>query len=620
MRPAASGGATDPVTKAAFGDTVALHQSDYPRAVDAQGNADCESGQRGYPNEGVFTDHRTPGNQGPTYKGIAHVPDGRVLLRRAGRHRAVGAAMRRERGPTPFVVGVTLLVLAVIATYLSFAKDVPFINEPYEIKAAFRDTAGITPHSPVRIAGVEVGEVTHVEHTRPGAQSATVTLAIRDKGLPVHEDASAKIRPRIFLEGNFFVDLSPGSAGSGEMGEGETIPASRTTTPVQFDQVLGALKSDTRNDLRDVFSAVSTARDAGGARAFNDSLRFQPAAYKFTAIVSEALLGKRPGDLGDWIRDQGVVSGAADADPAKLRSLVVDFNRTAGALADRESALTAAVGELPRTLRAATPALDALEAAFPDVRALRAGRAAGRALARADGRRAAAARQAAARRGPGERARRAVAQPAQRDAAAGDRRQDGGAGAVEAAPAVELRERGARAVRQRPDRRQGVPDPRPRLPGAREVHERARRREPLVRRQRAVVQGPGVGRRGDAEPRQRALRLGDRADRRDQPRARQDAPAARTRRAVRDAGAAGPALDPGAARRPRSTRAASRSPREAKATATAVAIERRQLKSAGSKTKVSDHLATLADLRKIADLKGVTAQLEQSLRESERRP
>jgi virulence factor Mce-like protein len=79
VRPAASGGATDPVTHAAFGDTVALHQSDYPRAVDEHGNADCESGQRGYPNEGVFTDHRTPGNQGPTYKGIAHVPAGETF-------------------------------------------------------------------------------------------------------------------------------------------------------------------------------------------------------------------------------------------------------------------------------------------------------------------------------------------------------------------------------------------------------------------------------------------------------------------------------------------------------------------------------------------------------------
>jgi phospholipid/cholesterol/gamma-HCH transport system substrate-binding protein len=276
--------------------------------------------------------------------------------------------MRRERGPTPFVVGATLLVLAVLATYFAFTKDIPFVNEPYEIKAAFRDTAGITPHSPVRIAGVEVGEVTDIEHTSPGSQSATVTMAIHDDGRPVHADATAKIRPRIFLEGNFFVDLSPGTPGARELDDGATIPASRTTTPVQFDQVLGALQSDTRNDLRHVFTEVSKAQDAGGAKAFDDSLKYQPAAYKFSSIVSEALLGKHPGDLGDWVRDQGVVAGAADADPAKLRSLVVDFNATAGALADRESALTQAVGELPRTLRAAPPALDALEAAFPDVR------------------------------------------------------------------------------------------------------------------------------------------------------------------------------------------------------------------------------------------------------------
>jgi len=271
-------------------------------------------------------------------------------------------------GRSPLAVGVALLALAVLATYFSFAKDIPFVNEPYVIDAAFRDTAGIKAHSPVRIAGVEVGEVKQVEHTRPGAQSAVVTLALRGKGLPVHRDARAKIRPRIFLEGNFFVDLSPGTAGSGEMDEGATIPASRTTTPVQFDQVLQALQSDTRNDLRTVFREVGRAQDDGGAKAFNDSLRYQPAAYKFSAIVSEALLGKRPGDLGDWIRDQGVVAGAIDAQPQKLRALVVDFNETAAALADRESALRTAVGELPRTLRAAPPALNALRAAFPDVR------------------------------------------------------------------------------------------------------------------------------------------------------------------------------------------------------------------------------------------------------------
>ena len=78
VRPAA-GGSIDPVQQAAFGDAAALHQSDYGRAVDEQGNADCEAGQRGYLGDGPYTNHRTPGSQGPTYKGRARVPEGQTF-------------------------------------------------------------------------------------------------------------------------------------------------------------------------------------------------------------------------------------------------------------------------------------------------------------------------------------------------------------------------------------------------------------------------------------------------------------------------------------------------------------------------------------------------------------
>jgi hypothetical protein len=79
VRPAV-GGTIDPVQKQLFGDAAALHQADYARAIDAQGNADCEGGQRGYPDENsVSLNHRTPGNQGPTYKGRARVPAGETF-------------------------------------------------------------------------------------------------------------------------------------------------------------------------------------------------------------------------------------------------------------------------------------------------------------------------------------------------------------------------------------------------------------------------------------------------------------------------------------------------------------------------------------------------------------
>jgi virulence factor Mce-like protein len=65
-----------------------LHAQPYGAAVDAAGNADCESGQRGYPSSASFEipasaqlvgDPTTPGNQGPTFSGQAKVPKGETF-------------------------------------------------------------------------------------------------------------------------------------------------------------------------------------------------------------------------------------------------------------------------------------------------------------------------------------------------------------------------------------------------------------------------------------------------------------------------------------------------------------------------------------------------------------
>jgi hypothetical protein len=81
----ANGGTIDPVQHALSGDAAAFHDQIYNAAVDANGNADCESGQRGYveraatgypANLKIAVDTRTPGAQGPTYKGRPRVPAG----------------------------------------------------------------------------------------------------------------------------------------------------------------------------------------------------------------------------------------------------------------------------------------------------------------------------------------------------------------------------------------------------------------------------------------------------------------------------------------------------------------------------------------------------------------
>ena len=87
-------GANAPVNGGGFdsplGGNQYAHGPTYGAAVDAQGNADCETGQRGYVKQlnhldaqgrNFDTDPHTPGNQGPTFAGRAHVPAGETFTR-----------------------------------------------------------------------------------------------------------------------------------------------------------------------------------------------------------------------------------------------------------------------------------------------------------------------------------------------------------------------------------------------------------------------------------------------------------------------------------------------------------------------------------------------------------
>jgi virulence factor Mce-like protein len=85
LSPVDGGGSDSPL-----GGNEYLHAQVYGAAIDNQGNADCETGQRGYPKKlnyldpqgrDLATDAHTPGDQGPTFKGRARVPNGETFTR-----------------------------------------------------------------------------------------------------------------------------------------------------------------------------------------------------------------------------------------------------------------------------------------------------------------------------------------------------------------------------------------------------------------------------------------------------------------------------------------------------------------------------------------------------------
>ena len=295
--------------------------------------------------------------------------------------------MRRGPGSrfTPFQVGLIALIVIVIGTFLGASKDIPF-TKPYQLKAVFENAPPIHKGQAVRIAGVDVGKVSAVEPVGGDSPAVVVTMKLKDEALPIHKDAQIKVRPRLFFEGNLFFDIRPGTPQAGTVDDGGTIPVSQTSAPVQLDQVLGTLTTNTREDLQKLLIGYGDAlngppqpgEDADqdpdtkgetGAQALNDSLKYSAASLRGGAVLNDATQGTELHDLSKLIGSQQKVFAALSSHEGSLKDLITNFNTTMGALASQESNLRATIHELPQVLEAARPALDNLNAAFPSTRA-----------------------------------------------------------------------------------------------------------------------------------------------------------------------------------------------------------------------------------------------------------
>jgi ABC-type transporter Mla subunit MlaD len=292
-------------------------------------------------------------------------------------------AMRENRWrPGNTAMGLILVALMVAGGFLAFTKHIPFTGHGYELQATFRNAINIRVKSPVRIAGVDVGEVQKVE--RDG-DYATITFTVSDEGQPVRDDAFITLRPRMFLEGNFFLDLEPGSPAGEELHSGELIPVTRTSTAVQFDQVLAALQSPVRQDLSELLIGYGEALNhkptkaedktqdpavygKSGAEALNMTFDYGGDAGRGSAQVLEAFRGTEPRDLRRMIAASGQAFGALGAQEQDLQDLITNWNTFTGALASESHALGDTVHELGPAIEAQYAATKSLNAALPPLR------------------------------------------------------------------------------------------------------------------------------------------------------------------------------------------------------------------------------------------------------------
>jgi phospholipid/cholesterol/gamma-HCH transport system substrate-binding protein len=287
---------------------------------------------------------------------------------------------RHQPRVSSFAAGIIGLVVVAAACYLIFGGALPFSGSPFVLKGVFTSETQLHIPSPVRIAGVDVGEVVSVTHIQ-GSSAGLITMDINKNGLPIHADATANIRSRIFLEGNFYVDLAPGTPNAPVLSSGSTLPAANTSGPVQLDRVLAALTLDARTNLQTLLQGLGSTlnttgtpaenasqdvitRNLTGGQALNKSLQYSTGAFRGSAIVNEGLLGTEPHDLSKAVEGNSEVFRGFANSGQQLASFVHTFNATMATLASRQQDLSQTIALLPPLLRQTEAADTALDASF----------------------------------------------------------------------------------------------------------------------------------------------------------------------------------------------------------------------------------------------------------------
>lgn len=108
-------------------------------------------------------------------------------------------------------VGIFML-LGMFALFILVMKVSGISNlassKGYHVTAEFTDIGGLKVRAPVTVAGVRIGEVTHIE-LQPGELNAKVTMLLRnDKPIPF-EDSSARILTEGLIGSNY-ISIVPG--------------------------------------------------------------------------------------------------------------------------------------------------------------------------------------------------------------------------------------------------------------------------------------------------------------------------------------------------------------------------------------------------------------------------
>jgi phospholipid/cholesterol/gamma-HCH transport system substrate-binding protein len=265
--------------------------------------------------------------------------------------------------PTALTFARILAVSAIVAVALGLAAILLGSGGETEYKLRFQNAGQLVKGDEVQVGGRAVGSISDIRLTSDNR--AEVTIEMHELA-PLHEGTTAVIR-QTSLSGiaNRYVSLSLGPNSAPELPDGATVPAERTTTAVDLDQLFNTLDPQTRRGLRQVVQGSAQQYRGKGAQANQGARYFAPAISTTDRLVREVM--RDQASLTAFIVNSARLVGAVAERRDDLASLVSNANATTGAIAAEQRALAEALDLLPATLRRGNTTFVNLRATLGDL-------------------------------------------------------------------------------------------------------------------------------------------------------------------------------------------------------------------------------------------------------------
>jgi virulence factor Mce-like protein len=136
-----------------------------------------------------------------------------------------------------------LVAVAAVITLISAGLVLITGGSGTQVTAYFTQTVGVYPGSTVRVLGVPIGTIDSVQ---PDGKQVKVTMTV-NSGVPVPAKADAVVVAASVVADRY-IQLIPAYTSGPQLASGAVIPASRTATPVEVDQLYSSL-AKLANDL-----------------------------------------------------------------------------------------------------------------------------------------------------------------------------------------------------------------------------------------------------------------------------------------------------------------------------------------------------------------------------------